>query len=133
MFQSILSLRISLSDPTKIQARSKPIINPARSLNIIGTERRKKRLSVLEIFQKVEVQPVDKTLQDGDFLIMVSDGVVDAFERGEQEDTMLRAVSGLQGTNPGEMAERLLRIALCACGGKIQDDMTVGVIGVWEA
>ena len=87
----------------------------------------------LGIFQKVEVQPVDKTLQDGDFLIMVSDGVVDAFERGEQEDTMLRAVAGLQGTNPGEMAERLLRIALCACGGKIQDDMTIGVIGVWEA
>lgn len=87
----------------------------------------------LGIFQKVEVQPVDKVLQDGDFLIMVSDGVVDAFEKGEQENAMLRVVSGLQGTNPGEMAERLLRIALGACGGKIRDDMTIGVIGVWEA
>ena len=87
----------------------------------------------LGIFQKVEVQPVHKMLQDGDFLIMVSDGVVDAFERGEQEDTMLRAVTGLQGSNPGEMAERLLRIALCASGGKVRDDMTVGVIGIWEA
>lgn len=87
----------------------------------------------LGIFQKVEVQPVDKILQDGDFLIMVSDGVVDAFEKGEQENAMLRVVSGLQGTNPGEMAERLLRIALGACGGKIRDDMTIGVIGVWEA
>ena len=85
----------------------------------------------LGIFQKVEVQPVHKMLQDGDFLIMVSDGVVDAFERGEQEDTMLRAVTGLQGSNPGEMAERLLRIALCASGGKVRDDMTVGVIGIW--
>jgi len=83
----------------------------------------------LGIFQKVEVQPVDKVLQDGDFLIMVSDGVVDAFEKGEQENAMLRVVSGLQGTNPGEMAERLLRIALGACGGKIRDDMTIGVIG----
>jgi len=87
----------------------------------------------LGIFQKVEVQPVNKTLQDGDFLIMVSDGVVDAFERGEQEGAILRAISGLQGSNPGEMAQRLLRIALCACGGKITDDMTIGIIGIWES
>ena len=76
---------------------------------------------------------MNKTLQDGDFLIMVSDGVVDAFERGEQEGAILRAISGLQGSNPGEMAQRLLRIALCACGGKITDDMTIGIIGIWES
>ncbi len=33
---------------------------------------------------------------------------------------------------PGELAERLLRLALIAAGGRMRDDMTIAVIGVWE-
>lgn len=86
----------------------------------------------LGIFQKVETAPIRKKLRDGDYLIMVSDGVVDAF--GEEDySTMSRFLAGISEQNPGEIAEKLLRAALCAGGGRIQDDMTVGVIGVWEA
>lgn len=85
----------------------------------------------LGIFQKVETAPIRKNLRDGDYLIMVSDGVVDAF--GEEDySTMSRFLAGISEQNPGEIAEKLLRAALCAGGGRIQDDMTVGVIGVWE-
>ena len=34
--------------------------------------------------------------------------------------------------NPGELADKLLRLALIAAKGHIRDDMTVGVIGIWE-
>lgn len=86
----------------------------------------------LGIFRQVEVQPVNKKLQDGDYLIMVSDGVVDAFGEDNYEEIMMSAIAGIEDRNPGEMAERLLRITLRASGGKIRDDMTIGVIGIWE-
>ncbi len=87
----------------------------------------------LGIFQQVEPETLHCQMQDGDYLFMVSDGVVDAFGGDDYETAMLNAIAVLQDTNPGELAERLLRMALRAGGGKIKDDMTIGVIGVWEA
>lgn len=87
----------------------------------------------LGIFQQVEVQPIYRQLHDGDYLIMVSDGVVDAFGEENYEVSMVNAIAAIQDKNPGEMSERLLRTALRAAGGRIRDDMTIGVIGIWEA
>jgi len=86
----------------------------------------------LGIFQQVEVQPIYRQLKDGDYLIMVSDGVVDAFGEDNYEVSMANAIAAIQDRNPGEIAERLLRIALRTSGGRIRDDMTIGVIGIWE-
>ena len=87
----------------------------------------------LGVFQAVELTPIHRQLQDGDFLVMVTDGVVDAFGAEEFEDGIRRAVAGIRGQNPSEIAEKLLRRAICACGGRIRDDMTVGVIGIWKS
>ena len=87
----------------------------------------------LGVFQTAELTPIHRQLQDGDFIVMVTDGVVDAFGAEEFEDGIMRAVAGIRGQNPGEMAEKLLRMAICACKGRIRDDMTVGVIGIWKS
>lgn len=86
----------------------------------------------LGIFGQVEVQPLCRQLRDNDYIIMVSDGVVDAFGREDYENTMVSIIAGIQDRNPGEIAERLLQIALHASAGRVYDDMTIGVIGVWE-
>lgn len=86
----------------------------------------------LGIFQQAQMKPMCRGLKDGDYLVMVSDGVVDAFSSLDYENTMCAAIAGMKEQNPGEMAEKLLREALIAAGGKIRDDMTVGVIGIWE-
>lgn len=86
----------------------------------------------LGIFQRVKIQPLCKMLEDGDYLIMVSDGVLDAFAGEGQERSVLSAIAGIQDCTPGEIAQRLLRMALRASGGKIPDDMTIGVIGIWR-
>lgn len=86
----------------------------------------------LGIFGQVEPEPVSLQLQDGDYIIMVSDGVVDAFGGEDYENALSGLVAGIQDRNPGEIAERLLRMAICAGAGKIRDDMTVGVVGVWK-
>lgn len=86
----------------------------------------------LGIFQSVVIQPICRQLQDEDFLVMVTDGVVDAFGAEQYEQGLLRAVAGIKGQNPWEIAEKLLRMAICASGGRIRDDMTVGVVGIWR-
>lgn len=86
----------------------------------------------LGIFQYQDVITLHRTLRDGDYVIMVSDGVVDAFEQQDYEETLRQVVASIREVNPSEVAEKLLRIALHASGGRVGDDMTVGVVGVWE-
>lgn len=86
----------------------------------------------LGVFQQAKVQPISKSLRDGDYLFMMSDGVVDAFSGQGYESAICRVIAEMQDRNPGELAERLLRMALIAAGGRVRDDMTIAVIGVWE-
>lgn len=86
----------------------------------------------LGIFCQAKIQPIGRELQDGDYLFMMSDGVIDAFSGQGYESAVGEAIAGMQEQNPGELAERLLRLALFAAGGRVRDDMTIAVIGVWE-
>jgi stage II sporulation protein E len=86
----------------------------------------------LGIFRNVEPGRIEKQLQDGDYLILMTDGVLDALEEGDYEETMERAIAELSAISPGEIAEKLLSMALHSCGGHIKDDMTVLVAGIWE-
>ena len=86
----------------------------------------------LGIFRNIEAESISKTLKDGDYLIMMSDGVLDAFGEDDYEDTLIHAVSEITEQNPGEIAEKLLHLAIHACEGHIGDDMTIIVVGVWE-
>lgn len=85
----------------------------------------------LGIFQTVEPEWVHRELQNGDYLIMMTDGVLDILGN-QQEDAMLDVVGSLQEQNPGEIAERLLELALYLSGGRIRDDMTILVAGIWQ-
>lgn len=86
----------------------------------------------LGIFQQIDSQPLSRTLEDGNYLFMVSDGVIDAFGEQEYENTVSRLILEMKEQNPGELADKLLRLALIAAKGHVRDDMTVGVIGIWE-
>ncbi len=86
----------------------------------------------LGIFQRIGTETQTRQLEDGDFVIMMSDGVLDAFEEEEYEEILMQAVGEMTEQNPGEIAEKLLHFAICSCGGHITDDMTVIVGGVWE-
>lgn len=86
----------------------------------------------LGIFQSVQVQTISKGLQDGDYLILMTDGVLDALQDADCEALMAETIRGLTESNPQEIAEKLIQLVLCHCGGRIMDDMTILVVGIWE-
>lgn len=86
----------------------------------------------LGVFQQTGILPISVRLRDGDYLFMMSDGVIDAFSGQGYETGVCRAIGDMREQNPGELAERLLRMALIAAGGRVRDDMTIAVIGIWD-
>ena len=84
----------------------------------------------LGIFQKAPVERQSCRLQPGDTLVMMTDGVLDMLEDGEER--MAELLSGIEEQNPQEIAEKILSYAICASGGRIRDDMTILVLSFWE-
>lgn len=84
----------------------------------------------LGIFRCLQLTPVKKELADSDYVIMITDGVQDAYEAGGIE--LEEVLSGLREASPERIAERIINQAICCCGGHVKDDMTVLVAGIWE-
>lgn len=63
-------------------------------------------------------------LFDADMLIMVSDGVTDAFEEAGTR-RLKDIIAKLTFVNPKEFADHILQYAISCQGGHIRDDMTV--------
>ena len=73
-----------------------------------------------------------RQLEDGDLVIMVTDGVMDALPVGEQDFLMKMIVEGTKIHNPKEIAHHILEQVL-ECSGEVPlDDMTVLVVGIWS-
>ena len=85
----------------------------------------------LGVFQQIEPETIYRQLQDGDYIIMLSDGVLDALEQGIGEEILPELIGKISHTNPGEIARQILNYCLHQSKGKIRDDMTVHVIGIW--
>lgn len=68
---------------------------------------------------------------DGDMVILVSDGIANCYGQ-EEGDTLEAQIQRLDYHNPREMANTLLHAAIVKAGGRIEDDMTVMVVGIWE-
>ncbi|MBD5547865.1 MAG: SpoIIE family protein phosphatase [Lachnospiraceae bacterium] len=86
----------------------------------------------LGIFQKPDMEAVGRTLMDGDYIVMVSDGVLDALSQGIGEDMLSEIIGSTNLENPGEMANAILNVCIHQCRGRIRDDMTILVIGIWK-
>lgn len=68
-------------------------------------------------------------VEDGDFIIMVSDGILEALVTRTRLEYLIRKQ---ESVNPSEIANNILAGALSACGYNPEDDMTVLVIGIWK-
>lgn len=101
--------------------------------------RRKDRVEIITsaslpvgVLQEIEVDCISRKLEDGDFVIMVTDGVMDAIPVGEQESLISQILLGIRSQNPKEMAHAVLEQVLEHTGEVPLDDMTVIAVGIWE-
>ncbi len=79
-----------------------------------------------------EAEVVRRELIENDYVIMVTDGVTESLAMAGYEDMLGNYLEELQETNPGEMARKILQLALRCSGGRIMDDMTVVVLGIFR-
>lgn len=86
----------------------------------------------LGVFQQIEPEVMSRTLQSGDYVIMLSDGILDALSRGLGEEVMPEIIGRMDYTNPNEIANQILTYAIRQSKGQIRDDMTVLVTGIWN-
>lgn len=85
------------------------------------------------ILKNVEMEFVRKKLQDGDFVIMVSDGILDSNQSEiNKERWLAEIIQNINTRNPQMMADEILNICIEANGGTACDDMTVMVAKIWE-
>lgn len=84
------------------------------------------------VLQEVDYESAYKKLYDGDYIIMVSDGVLEAFDGENKEEELGRLLMDINTRNPKDMADELLTAVQEYTGQEILDDMTVLVTGIWQ-
>ncbi len=84
------------------------------------------------ILSEVDCDRFVKKLYDGDFVIMISDGVLDNLPYRDKEQALAEIIESVDSNNAGEMADIILNKALEMGGGVAGDDMTVVVAGVFD-
>ncbi len=84
------------------------------------------------VIKDMEIQSEERELESGDFVIMVTDGVMDALPAKEQEELMIQYINELHTVNPKELAHALLGKVLEKSGEKPVDDMTIMAVGLWK-
>ncbi len=83
------------------------------------------------MFGNVDYDTVTKKLYEGDIIIMVTDGVLDSLKEEDKEAAMEQLIMGISGSNPQEIANRILDISLSQTNYTPKDDMTVITAGIW--
>lgn len=80
----------------------------------------------------VDVESQEVTLENGNFVVMVTDGVLEYLHVPKPEETMREVIAGIRTNNPGILAKRIMERVMLFTGGVAKDDMTVLAACIWE-
>ncbi|ABR46410.1 Sporulation stage II, protein E [Alkaliphilus metalliredigens QYMF] len=83
------------------------------------------------ILSGIQVEGNVKELKDDEFIIMVSDGILEIDEAGDGK-WLRRFLANIDTRNPQELADKILYRAMEFTNNKALDDMTVMVTKVWK-
>ena len=86
----------------------------------------------LGAFGTLDLDVARRRLDEGDYVIMLTDGILESLISVGQEERLTEYISRLSVKNPMDMAQRILQYCISLCKGNIQDDMSVLVFGMWK-
>jgi serine phosphatase RsbU (regulator of sigma subunit) len=86
--------------------------------------------TLLGALPSVVIADTEAELGVGDSLVLHTDGMLDASERGERDDPewLIRELANSAGESADEIADRLSRAAIKRHGGEPRDDIAVLVL-----
>ena len=85
------------------------------------------------ILNNIDLEFVRRKISDGNFIVMISDGILDAnTEVLDKEKWFAEVLQKVQTRNPQKMADEILDMCLELGGGVAGDDMLVLVAKLWE-
>ena len=82
------------------------------------------------LVQQIDFDTASRKLYHGDYLIMMTDGVLDALPLDREEETMKEIIMDVQEENPREVSRGILERVLGYSDYRARDDMTVLVASV---
>ncbi|MBR3807016.1 MAG: SpoIIE family protein phosphatase [Lachnospiraceae bacterium] len=86
----------------------------------------------LGAFGTMDLDVARRRLDEGDYIIMLTDGILESLITLGQEEKLVEYISKLSVKNPREMAQKILQYCIGICRGNIRDDMSVLVFGMWK-
>ena len=86
----------------------------------------------LGAFGTMDLDVARRRLDEGDYVIMLTDGILESLITLGQEEKLMDYISKLSIKNPREMAQKILQYCIGICKGNIHDDMSVLVFGMWK-
>ena len=84
------------------------------------------------LLHETDFEVLTRKLYPGDYVVMVTDGVLDALPFDEEEETMKDLILSMKKRNPREMGRWILEKILQYNNNCATDDMTVLVAGLWS-
>ena len=84
------------------------------------------------LVQQLDFDTASRKLYHGDYLIMMTDGVLDALPTEREEETMKEIIMDVREKEPREMGRGILERVLGYSDYHARDDMTVVVAGLWK-
>lgn len=81
---------------------------------------------------QLDAKPREIQLNDGDFIVMVTDGVLEYLHVPKPEETMREMILSIKTNNPGILAKKIMDRVMLFTGGRAQDDMTVLAACIWK-
>lgn len=85
------------------------------------------------ILNEIDIEYNRRKLIDGDFVIMVTDGALDANkDELDKESWLMNIINEIETRNPQKLADAILEKCLSISKGIAEDDITILVTKIWE-
>lgn len=83
------------------------------------------------ILENIELDVFDRDIEDGDILVMCSDGIIESNTEYENKELWLKyLLENIETENAQKIADLVLQEAIDNCVGQAKDDMTVMVMKI---